>query len=244
MLKLYLWGAGKIANSILTDIKENIGVQIPNSVFEIDAIVDLDEKKQSSKVQGLDVISPKDLVDNAFDYIVITNADYEGTINTATCEYGIDKNKLKPGYFLLKLLLIAKYQSTSDCEIKETINYLRTQELSFFNNYIKDTSHREIVYWDEKEHLPYVYYVDCLGITRKMYYPRDYKFEQRAGVTVVNTLLYEQYPESPHLYCYKNHEVRKGDNIIDAGVCEGNFSLKYAGIASNIFLFEGDEQWE
>ena len=50
MLKLYLWGAGKIANSILTDIKENIGVQIPNSVFEIDAIVDLDEKKQSSKV--------------------------------------------------------------------------------------------------------------------------------------------------------------------------------------------------
>ena len=25
MLKLYLWGAGKIANSILTDIKENIG---------------------------------------------------------------------------------------------------------------------------------------------------------------------------------------------------------------------------
>lgn len=244
MLKIYLWGAGKIAYSILDDIEENVGMWIPNNVFDIEAIIDLDERKISSKVHGYDVISPQDAIVNKFDYIVITNADYEGTVNIAIREYGIDINKLKPGYFLLRMLLIAKYQGTSDSEIKETINYLKTQELSFFNNFIGDTSYREPVYWDQKEHLPYVFYVDCLGITRKMYYPRDYQFEQRDGVTVVNTLLYEQYPESPHLYCYKNHEVRKGDAIIDAGVCEGNFALKYASIASNIFLFEGDEQWE
>ncbi len=50
-------------------------------------------------------------------------------------------------------------------------------------------------------------------------------------------------PTSPHLYVTENHNVEEGDVLIDAGVCEGNFVLRYADICSKIYLFEPDEKW-
>ena len=53
----------------------------------------------------------------------------------------------------------------------------------------------------------------------------------------------EQEPTSPHLYTTAKHDVHAGDIVIDAGVCEGNFALKYVDICSKIYLFEPDQRW-
>ncbi len=49
---------------------------------------------------------------------------------------------------------------------------------------------------------------------------------------------------SPHLYVTDKHHVNAGDILIDAGVCEGNFALKYVDICSKMYLFEPDEVWQ
>ena len=53
----------------------------------------------------------------------------------------------------------------------------------------------------------------------------------------------EQLPTSPHLYIKDEHKINEGDILIDAGVCEGNFALRYVDICSKVYLFEMDTKW-
>ena len=49
---------------------------------------------------------------------------------------------------------------------------------------------------------------------------------------------------SPHLYIQRNGGKIKEDSVIvDAGVCEGNFALRYADKAKRIYLIESDIRW-
>ena len=78
-----------------------------------------------------------------------------------------------------------------------------------------------------------------------MYYSKgDEQIQVRNGEKAVVNLLTEQVPTSPHLYVTDEHKVNAGDIIIDAGVCEGNFALKYIDICSKMYLFEPDEIWQ
>lgn len=40
------------------------------------------------------------------------------------------------------------------------------------------------------------------------------------------------------------HIINDGDVIVDAGVCEGNFILKYINLLSKAYLFEMDPLWQ
>ena len=77
-----------------------------------------------------------------------------------------------------------------------------------------------------------------------MYYPRTHQFVEKDGKKYVENLLWEQSAGSPHLYTNEKHDVSEGDCIVDAGVCEGNFALKYVDVASYIYLFESDPVWQ
>ena len=47
----------------------------------------------------------------------------------------------------------------------------------------------------------------------------------------------------PHRYINGDIRVEQGDVIVDAGVQEGNFSLRYIEKASKAYLFECDKRW-
>lgn len=159
-------------------------------------------------------------------------------------ELGVGTNEQFKNYlWLLQRLMIARYEDCADPVIQETLEYWKTNPLSVFNQHITfDNITVHEVFFDED--LPYVYFQTDGGAWYKMYFPQNYKsFITYSGEKVIPNLLKEQDPTSPHLYTTDEHQVHAGDILIDAGVGEGNFALRYVDICSKIYLFEPDTQW-
>lgn len=160
-------------------------------------------------------------------------------------ELGIGtREQFKNPYWLLKQLMILKYEDVDDPAIQETLEYWKTHEISVFNQHLdgKDSElHR--VFFDSECDLPYIQFKTDSGVWRKMYYPRNEKFFIHEGEKFVRGLMAEQLPTSPHLYIKGEHKVNAGDIVIDAGVCEGNFALRYVDICAKMYLFECDSKW-
>jgi predicted RNA methylase len=78
---------------------------------------------------------------------------------------------------------------------------------------------------------------------KKMYYPQSFSFVNCDGKQYVYNVLREQGEKSPHLYVRNNDEIKEDSVIVDAGVCEGNFALRYVDKAKKIYLIESDPQW-
>lgn len=154
------------------------------------------------------------------------------------------ENQFKSIFWPLQQLMIQKYEDFADPVIQETLEYWKTNDVSVFNQHIdysRGTFDR--VFEDEPENLPYIYFKTVGGDWRKMYLASRRDFTTYNGQTVLENILKEQDPTSPHLYTTGDHQVREGDIIIDAGVCEGNFALKYVDICSKMYLFESDPKW-
>ena len=139
-----------------------------------------------------------------------------------------------------------KYENVADPVIQQTLVYWQTHELSVFNQHwegFPDTF--DEVHIDKTCNLPYINFKTIEGKERKMYYPRNGYMQMQLpdGKKYIHNVLREQVPTSPHLYVKGTHKVNEGDVLIDAGVCEGNFALRYADICSKIYLFEPDKRW-
>lgn len=159
-------------------------------------------------------------------------------------EYKFPAGKVENDDFLVKKYLTAKYEDSPDEEIQASIKYWENHKLDVFNQYMAgcpDTFNE--VFRDDKLNMPYILFETVEGKKQKMYYPRNSGFAMIEGKPYVVNILREQIPTSPHLYTTDKHKVDYGDIIIDAGVCEGNFSLRYAGVASKFYLFENDSSW-
>ena len=154
-------------------------------------------------------------------------------------ELGIGKEEqFKNNFWLLKNFMTKKYEDFADPVIQETLEYWKTHELSVFNQHVQVESFNR-VYFDEACGLPYINFKIIGGDRRKMYFPKNYKdICIRDGQEYVPGILNEQIPTSPHLYVTDEHKVNAGDVLIDAGVAEGNFALKYVDLCSKLYLFE------
>ncbi|MBQ8197892.1 MAG: FkbM family methyltransferase [Lachnospiraceae bacterium] len=146
-------------------------------------------------------------------------------------------------YWPLKKLVKRNNFATTDKDIKETIKYWDNNPLTVYNQFIKEEEVFDEVFFDDKIQLPYIWFRTIDGGLTKMFFPNDYNFVHKDGARYVYNLMAEQVDDSPHLYVKDNHRVCEGDSIVDAGVCEGNFSLKYINVASHIYLFENDPEW-
>lgn len=172
-----------------------------------------------------------------------------GEINTffpALVNYKVPLNKLHTYMWLLQQLMILKYSHIEDPVIQETLKYWKENELSVFNQHFEGSvGTMDEVHIDETCNLPYIIFKTVEGKKRRMYYPRDGSSQVQCddGKKYVFDVLREQIPTSPHLYVKGTHKVNEGDVLIDAGVCEGNFALRYADICSKIYLFESDKKW-
>lgn len=179
-----------------------------------------------------------------YDKIVITSYFEEIRLGLQT-DYQIPDDKIECELYLLKLLMEEKYKDTENEEIKEVLKFWEKHPLTVFNQLIPEEEEERLdeIFWDKIKDLPYAVIPDVLGKEKKLYYPRNYPFIHRKGKSYIKNIMYEQYPGSPHEYVNENMKVRENGILVDAGVYEGNFSIRYADIVSKIYLIECDEQW-
>ena len=214
--------------------------------YNIAGIVSLDLEEKLTSIKNHRVYPLNDILKLSWDVAIFAcEDDISNDLAPKMIELGIGtREQLKNPHWLLKQLMILKYEDFDDAAIKETLEYWKTHELSVFNQHLdgkKSELHR--VFYDSECDLHYVQFKTTGGKWRKMYYPRDENFFIHDGEKFVNGLMDEQMPTSPHLYIKGEHKVNAGDIVIDAGVCEGNFSLRYVDICAKMYLFEPDKRW-
>lgn len=76
-----------------------------------------------------------------------------------------------------------------------------------------------------------------------MYLKHSYAFKEIDGKKYVGDMWWEQDPNSPHLYEKGQVIVEQGDILVDAGVCEGNFTLHNIDKIKKAYLIECDRAW-
>ena len=232
-MRIFLFGTGKVAESTMKQI-----VKIPDSI-KLLGFIDNDSAKWGN-FMGYPVYSPNQLCDFEFDkLIILSDTYYKGIRENLEYWYHIDTKKIESRKYLLKILLMERYKNTEDVEVKEILHYLENNELSVYNQYVTRREERQyVVEWDCFENMPYIILED-----KRMYYPYDYVFPNVNGKKVVIDILSEQQPSSPHLYIKDDINIKRGDVIVDAGVREGNFALRYIEEVSKEYLFESDARW-
>ena len=243
--RLYIWGGGGLSDRILSSAEKSFADLYNNDLFQIDGIIDNDSSKWGMLFHGKNIISPQQAIDTGFDCIIVLIENEDDVINQVRYGYGISKDRIKGKLELLRLLLLLKYQNAEDSDIKATTKWLSENDICLYSNWLPKRELKEI-HWDGSINLPYVFFEDVLGKNRRMYFPwqisRD--FVVKEGKQYYYDMGWEQQATSPHLYTYSEHDVREGDVVIDGGVCEGNFSLKYAPIVKKLYMFEPNLLWD
>ncbi len=227
-MRFFLFGAGRSTLDIMNRVKE-----FPENMNLL-AILDDD----SSKWGGF-IASPQILQTVKFDKIIIPSAMYFQVIkDNLMYWHHIDEEKIESKFYLLKMLMTEKYKDSEDTEIQDILKYWQKNPLSVFNQYVSPGKEIHMVHWDCIENMPYILFED-----KRMYFPYNHRFHVVDGKKVVIDILGEQQPTSPHLYIKDNIKVEQGDVVADAGVCEGNFALRYIEKVSKLYLFESDRRW-
>ncbi|MCI9547491.1 MAG: FkbM family methyltransferase [Lachnospiraceae bacterium] len=192
----------------------------------------------SSKWGGY-IGSPQILQAVKFDKIIIpSEVRFNEIKDNLMYWHHIDEEKIENKLYLLKIMMVEKYKDSADVEIQEILKYWENNGISVFNQYVSKGKEKHIVQWDCIENMPYIIFED-----KRMYFPYDHRFPVVDGQKVVMDILGEQQSTSPHLYIKDDIGVEQGDVVADAGVCEGNFSLRYVEKASKLYLFECNWRW-
>ncbi len=234
-MKFLLFGTGKTASYIMEEIEgRHEGIQITG-------VIDNDETKHGELFYGKTITGPEHMMDFQYDYICILAERYfENIYNQLLYGYHIEKSKLVNKFFLLKQIMIYKYEGSEERDIQETISYWEKNDISFFNQFEFAPVQYETVYWDTSSNMPYVLYEN-----RRLYYPRGYRdfLVKDDKLCVASYRAMEQHEQSPHRYLKDGICIKKNDIVVDAGAMEGNFALPYIDMIQKLYLYECDPEW-
>lgn len=241
MKKVYFFGTGFCAE--LYAEKAKIALKSLGD-YQVVGFLDNDREKTGTMFLKERVYHPDVLHDNPCDLVLLflMNEDIYETVFWQLAEL-IQPERICDYCEPLRRLLNKRYADTEDTEIKETLEYISDHKISVYNQFLQEDHSYDEVKWDRSIDLPYIDFMTVEGKTVAMYYPRNFRFMEKDGSLFVYGLMWEQSDGSPHLYVREGHHVSQGDVVIDAGVCEGNFALRYIDIASHIYLFEIDHLW-
>ncbi len=234
--KAIVWGTGETAVNFLKR-KSLYGD------YEIIAFIDNDRNKWG-KIFWQDIIIRKSdiLLKIEFDIIIICSIYIEEILKQIRDVYGIDSSKIityKDMEVDFCNKIIKKYENSDDIEIQETLSVFRQGIVNVLGSYYTKEEKRDFSFvLRDEDNYPYIIFEG-----KRMYYPKNYKFHQKDGKDIVIDILYEQGNESPHLYVKDDSEIPNNAILVDAGVCEGNFALKYVERAKKIYLIEADIRW-
>ena len=185
------------------------------------------------------------IMESDYDFVFVAYPDETGDKKVLSIlKNFVPEEKIGFLNWLLKTIMAAKYASTKDKDIQETLRWWRDNDITIFNQYldgVPDTY--DEIFEDDSCGLPYLIFKTVEGKERKMFLPKNDKFGVVDGKKVYVNLMKEQLPTSPLLYIKGEHKINEGDILIDAGVCEGNFALRYADICKKVYLFEPEEEW-
>ncbi len=230
-----IWGARKLARDFLDS-------RVLNKDYDIACIVDNDPDKWGILWCSYPVLSPSQLCEERIDCIIICSNYYDEIKRQIIDELDIDVDidaiiSIKTVEDKLARKLCEKYKDTDDQEIKRVIDYYQKNGFELFGYYHPKRNNRYDVYRDD-DNWPYVIFEN-----KKMYYPRNRVFANDSRGEYVENILLEQQPGSPHLYVKEDKVIPANGVIVDAGVCEGNFALRYVENAKKLYLIEADEEW-
>ena len=132
--------------------------------------------------------------------------------------------------------LVDKYHDSADPEIISIIESYKINGFSIYGDF-KGEKERYCVYRD-LDSMPYI-----MIEGKRLYYPRSRYFKRDLSDNeYIEDVLIEQQINSPHIYVRDNDKAPAGV-IVDAGVCEGNFAIRYIDRASKMYLIESDPEW-
>ena len=244
MKKILIYGADQITpawlNTIFKDVRKISG-------YGIIGFIDTDLARSRSTFLGLPVFSPRDVKKMQFDKIVILN---NGTLNEGKYTvyhdmlaygYGIGKDKVTDADYLIKIKIIEDYKkgNVRDAEIERTVRQLESDDdFDLWCGYCPKPQEKHEVIWDGEFNMPYVIFEG-----KRMYYPPTTSFILEDGKQYVPGIEFEQQEGSPHTYITDDIYIKEGDVVVDAGVCEGNFAIKYIDKVSKLYLIECEAQW-
>lgn len=235
MKKYLVWGTGNKADENFRGF-ELAGL---NKNVKIVGFIDNDFTKYNSIFHGVKIYSPADAARLDYDYIDIWVAngreDIEKQINTM----GIDDKKIESVFQEYMQKINDIYSNTFDREIKSFLHIMKQKKepCVYAYNPIGQYDTKEAIY-DENKDLYYVWFEE-----KRLYLSPDYKFTIKNGKRYAYDFWWEQDSNSPHRYEENDIIVEKGDVLVDAGACEGNFSLHNIDKVSKIYLIECDPNW-
>lgn len=231
---------------VASSICETICNMAERLEYEIAGIISFDKREMLKTIKGYTVCTPMQIYDLSWEVAVCTYdaEDFERLL-PRMIELGIGtREQFKDRTWLLQQLMTAKYEDCADPVIQETLAYWKTHRLSVFNQHVpEDRGTLDRLFFDEACGLPYVQFKTVGGEWRRMYYAKEFRADIHDGEKYICDLMLEQQPGSPHLYTTDKHKVNAGDVVIDAGVREGNFALRYVDICSRMYLFEPAQEW-
>lgn len=232
--KIILWGTGKIGEIILSHISDF------GDICEIVAVVDSDSNKRGKNIFSFTVQQPSILTEINFDKIIVSSSKYFEEIKMQIQQqFHKEDDLIEDVTYFAKEKLLLRYKNTEDKEIKEIMEYLKSNKLEVFN-YPFAQKYKELsakVEYDEKADLYYVWHRD-----KRLYMSRRFDSEEKV-LAYYRSILLEQDEKSPHKYMDKDFRVNVGDVVLDIGVAEGNFSLEVVDKVSKLYIVETDEGW-
>ncbi len=235
MVKFLIWGIGGVSIRNYKIFKKMDWIQD----IEVIGFVDNNSQKWGDKIDDLPIIAPSEISGTEYDYICIFSRYKNEITRQLVEELGISEGKIKNIFDPYIECLKARYASTEDAELKEVLERIeQADNLSVYYFTPAQDEHLYEAFFDEAADLHYILFED-----KRLYLKRNYGFTIIKGKQYVKDIWYEQDLNSPHLYEEGEICVNDGDVLIDAGVCEGNFSLHNIDKVSKVYLIECDEDW-
>lgn len=237
MEKFLVWGTGCEAQKYGTLLRK----MEPGNV-EVIGFIDSDARKRGKLFLGEKIFSPDELAGLKYDYITIWSFQYYDEIYKQAVEkYGVHHDRIKDIFSFYKQMLVKKYAGREEVDIKEIIHRIQ-EERGVSVYYFEPSSTKKVwheVFFDENVQLQYIYFEG-----KRMYLKRNfYGIEEKNGKKYIRDIYEEQDINSPHRYEGTDVYVDEGDILVDAGVCEGNFSLHHIDRVSKVYLIECDKEW-
>ena len=231
--KYLIWGTGRLARLNLNMLETAKADDL------VIAFIDSDEKKWGVEVFGRNVFSPNKIKDIKYDYIDIwVKSEYELIKKRLINEYNVPEDKIKSIFGGVKEYLLNKY--VEDAEAMSFLkNFCSHNRIESFGFNRENVERRYEVFFDEDAKMNYIFFEN-----KRMYLAKTFsRYQILDGKKYVNDVWFEQDQNSPHLYEDGSVMVSENDVLVDAGVCEGNFSLHHIDKVKKIYLIECDEEW-
>lgn len=237
--KFLIWGTGYGATNILQWYEKIDCVRKENQIIGY-----VDNNSWGGEFNGLKIYAPQEIVGVEFDYIFISclSPSVRDEIRRQIVEeLKISEDRIRDILAPYKQKLIDKYCNSNDEKMQEFLRKMKNKiglDVYYFERSSQETVYHEVFY-DKTTDLHYIYFEK-----KRMYLKRNYAFFiEKNGKKYVADIWGEQDVNSPHLYESDKITVQQNDILVDAGACEGNFSLHNIDKVSKVYLIECSKDW-